>query len=267
MSPPRRLDSPANPTVKQLAGLRARKGRRAQGRMLIEGRRELARALASGVVVETLLVEDGELGADEQAWVRQALEAGAERIDVSPRVRAKLAYRDPPESPLLAVAPLPGVGLDRLEARGAGPILVVDGAEKPGNLGALLRSADGAGAAAVLVTGPGADLGNPNLIRASLGAIFSLPVGVGAPAEAAAWVRARGRRVVATSPDAARPYWQADLSGGVALVLGSEKDGLGEDWFQLADEQVSIPMRGLVDSLNLAQAGTLLLYEASKHLG
>lgn len=259
---PVRIDSPANPRLKAAAALRERKGRDESGLMLVEGARELARALAAGVVARTLLVREGPLDPAETAWVEGFAARGAERLELSARAFAKLAYRDPPETGVLAVVALPARPLAGLEPRGPGPVLVLDGAEKPGNLGAVLRSADAAGAACVLTAGKGADWGNPNLLRASLGTLFALPVGGGTEDEVAAWLAARGIRTVAATPEAEAPYDREDLTGKLALVLGSEADGLTPGWKRRVDRRVAIPMGGVADSLNLAQAATVLLFEA-----
>ena len=137
-----------------------------------------------------------------------------------------------------------------------------DGLEKPGNLGALLRTADGAGLDAVFLTGEGTDLTNPNVIRASMGSVFSRPVRTaGAPA-LLEWLTARGFKLVAATPGADTSFWDADYQGATAILLGTEHEGLSPAWLEAASTRVAIPMRGLADSLNVATAGALLVYEA-----
>ena len=137
---------------------------------------------------------------------------------------------------------------------------MIDRPEKPGNLGAILRTADAAGVDGVIVCG-GVDLHNPNVVRASLGALFTVPVAEAGAAEAIAWFTAHGIRIIATTPDAVTRYTAVDLTGPVAVVMGSEAEGLSAPWLAAADERVMIPMAGAVDSLNLATSTALLLYE------
>jgi TrmH family RNA methyltransferase len=148
------------------------------------------------------------------------------------------------------------------------PLLVVaEAIEKPGNLGTILRSADAAGAHAVIVCDRCTDINNPNVVRASIGTLFSLPVVEAAGDEALDWLAGRSIRTVAASPHAAALYTEADLAGGVAIVLGTEQYGLSERWMRRADLTVRIPMLGQADSLNVASAATLLLYEAVRQRG
>ncbi len=173
----------------------------------------------------------------------------------------KASYRDRPEG-LLAVARQFPTGLDRLDLGPAPLLLVVEGIEKPGNLGTMMRTAEAAGAAALIVCDPTTDPFNPNVVRASLGTLFSLPLAVADTPDAIAWLHGRGIRTVATTPAATKPHWEADLAGAVAVVVGSEQYGLSAAWLQGATEQVLIPMPGTVDSLNAAMAAGIVLFEA-----
>jgi TrmH family RNA methyltransferase len=141
-------------------------------------------------------------------------------------------------------------------------LLVAESVEKPGNLGALLRTADSAGCDALIVCDPITDLFNPNVVRSSQGALFSVPVAVCTSQQAAAWMKAKGVRSLATSPAATKAYWDVDCRGPVALLLGSEKDGLTDFWLKGADEKISIPQAGLSDSLNVSNAAAICLFEA-----
>ena len=142
-----------------------------------------------------------------------------------------------------------------------GLYLVIDGLEKPGNVGALLRTADSAGVDAVFVTGAGTDLENPNVIRASMGSVFRQVIACETDA-LRDWLQQNQVQIVATSPQASATYWQQDYTPATALVLGTEHEGLGEGWLEQADLRVVIPMFGSADSLNVATSGALLLYEA-----
>ena len=172
-----------------------------------------------------------------------------------------MAYRDNPDG-WLAVLPAVRRALDDLPAAERPLLLIAESIEKPGNLGALLRSADAAGVTGVIVCDPATDLNNPNVVRSSRGTLFTVPVAEATAAEAFAWLRARGIPIVAATPQATQTFTQADLSGPVAIAVGAEHDGLSAAWLAQASVQVSIPMRGRVNSLNVSAAAALLLYEA-----
>ena len=268
------ITSTANPRVKAALALRKRRERDRTGRFLVEGRRELARALAAGVEVEEVLACPPLLaraasgsGEREAGVLGQAAMAGARVVEVADTVFARLSYRDNPDG-VLGVALAFDTGLDAVDLAGvADPlVLVVAELEKPGNLGTMLRSASAAGAAAVIVADPVTDVFNPQVVRASQGALFGVPVGVGDTAAALAWLRRHGLRVYAAGPGGTEPYWRLPLAGPSALVVGSEHRGLPDAWFAAADERVVIPMPGSggVDSLNAASAAAVLLFEAAR---
>jgi TrmH family RNA methyltransferase len=268
------LTSPSNPRIKAAAKLRQGRERRRVGRMLVEGRRELARLLASDLAVHATYFDADALGApgDPPASppgddaspeaLLAALAARSEAVACGPRALGKLCFRDAPEVPLVAEVDLPWVELSGFRPDGEGPLVLVQRLEKPGNLGALLRSADGAGVAGVLLVDPLVDPGAPQALRSSLGTLFHVPLAHAPSEEARAWLGERGYRVAAATPRGATAYTATDLTGRVALALGSEAHGLDDAWIEGADARVVIPMRGRADSLNLAQSATLLMYEA-----
>ena len=257
-----KITSLQNPRVKQLVKLRDRGARDAAGLFLIEGYREVKRALEAGVKpVEFYSGPDWFLGENEPALMGEAQHAGAQLFELSKAAFAKVSYRDRPDG-LLAVARQWKRALADLP-RGTLPfLLVVEAIEKPGNLGTILRSADAAGVNAVIVCDPVTDIFNPNVVRSSTGVLFSMPVVVATSAEVRAWLRARGVRAVATTPAAKMLYTEADLRGPLALVMGSEQYGLSEFWLQGCDQLVRIPMAGQADSLNVAMAAMIALFEA-----
>ena len=256
------ITSTANPRLKGLVRLRDRRERDLSGLFLIEGYRELRRALEGGVsLAEVWCCPALYLGQNETALVESARAGGAEIVEVAEAPFRKAAYRDRPEG-LLAVAHQFPTGLDRLDLGPTSLLLVVEGIEKPGNLGTMMRTAEAAGAAALIVCDPTTDPFNPNVVRASLGTLFALPLAVADTPDTIAWLHARGIRTVATTPSATQPHWQADLTGAVAVVVGSEQYGLSTAWLQGATEQVLIPMPGTVDSLNAAMAAGVVLFEA-----
>lgn len=252
-----RLTSATNVRIKQLVRLQQRGAeRRKAGLFCVETPRALERAQAAGLTVQTVY-------ATAEAWPTVVAPAQVERVEITPALLAKVAYRKHPEG-FVAVVQAPQRALAELPALPAPLYVVCSGLEKPGNLGAILRSADGAGVDAVLLDRAEVDLFAPQCVRASTGTVFSLPV-VGAPLpELLAWLRARGVRVVAATPDAERLYTAEDLTGPTALVMGAEAEGLATDWRQVADAPVRLPMAGLADSLNVSVAAAVLMYEAAR---
>jgi TrmH family RNA methyltransferase len=259
---PPSISSSANPRIKELVRLRTRRERDRSGLFLIEGYRELSRALAGGVSLAALYCCPAlYLGGNDDALVEQARQTGAEVLTVAEAPFHKASYRDRPEG-LLAVARQFPTDLERLHP-GTDPLfLAVEGIEKPGNLGTMLRTAEAAGAAAVIVCDPTTDPFNPNVVRASLGTLFSIPLAVADTQTALAWLRRCGVRTVATTPSATLAHWEADLTGPVAVAVGSEQYGLSDSWIEAADQRVLIPMPGSVDSLNAAMAAGIVLFEA-----
>ncbi len=257
------IDSPANPRIRAAVALRERREREATGLTLVDGGREARRAIEAGVDVETAFVCTALLtseGAREAVNALARARGRRELVAVSERAFEKLAYGDRADGIVLVVRPLVRT-LDGLELPENPLVVVTEDVEKPGNVGAILRSADGAGADAVIAVG-GTDLFNPNVIRASVGTVFSMPVAAAPVDDALAWLRARGLRIVATRVDSPTLHADADLRGPVALVLGSEADGLSPAWDQAGVEAIRLPMEGVADSLNVSAAAAILLYEA-----
>ncbi len=258
-TPEARITSTANPRVKALAELRDRAGRAAAGRYLIEGTRELSRAVDAGVTFTGVVVAADRLDAAERALVDRLAAGGAERLDLGEAAFARVAYRQNPGAVLgVAVTPARDLGALRL---GAEPlVLIVEGIEKPGNLGAMLRTADAAGADAVVVADPVVDAENPNVIRASQGAVFTVPLALASLDRVVEWATSVGLDLVAGSDRAPDRYWDVPLGDAVGVVVGREATGLSAAWTD-AVRDVRIPMAGAADSLNAATAAALLLYE------
>lgn len=261
------LTSFANPRVKAATALRDRRARERSGLTLIDGTREIRRALDAGAeVVEAFSCETLLAGHDARA----ALDLlGARGVVVQPTneaVFAKLAFGERAEG-LVAIARIPSTALADLELPGDPLVAVIEGVEKPGNVGAVLRTADGAGVDAVVAASPRTDLFNPNAIRASAGTMFTVPVAAAPAAEVLAWLRERGMRIVAARVDAERLYTEVDLTGPLVLVLGAEADGLTETWTAEDIEAVRLPMLGVADSLNVSVSAAILLYEARRQRG
>ena len=261
------ISSLQNPRLKQLVRLRERRERDAAGVLLVEGYRELRRALDQGVrPAELYFSRDWFLGENEPALIAQAEAAGAQCFELTKEAFAKVAYRERPDG-LLAVAPQWHRTLDSLRLPAAPLLLVIEAIEKPGNLGTILRGADAAGVAAVIVCDPVTDIFNPNVVRASTGVLFAVPVVVAASPAVRTWLREKNIRTVATTPAAKETYSATDLRGPLALVMGSEQYGLSEFWLKESDAQVRIPMAGQADSLNVAMAAVITLFEAVRQRG
>jgi TrmH family RNA methyltransferase len=258
------VSSRHNPRFRDAVALREARARRERGLLLVDGAREIGRALAAGVPLAEAWVARGRVRSPEAREVLLAVEAtGAPVIESTPELLARLAYGDRDDG-IVAVVTAPPTDLVRLRLPDEPLLAVIEGVEKPGNLGAIVRSADGAGVDAVIVADPASDPWNPNAIRASTGTVFSVPLAAAASADARAYLAEHGIRVVAADPDGGRPYDQADLTGGLAFVLGAEAAGLSDTWRADDVARVRIPMAGTADSLNVSTTAAVLFFEARR---
>ena len=260
-SPPAIITSQANPRVKAAVRLRDRREREATGLTIVDGPRELARALDAGVEVAEAFICEALVRTHEAHNAISRLPRATERIEVSEGVIAKVGFGDRSDG-IVAIIRSPRLTLGDVGLPANPLVVVVEAVEKPGNLGAILRTADGAGVDAVIAADPRTDLFNPNAIRASLGTIFGRPVVSTTTADALDWLTAHLIRPIAARVDAPTEYTNVDLRGAVAIVLGSEADGLTAGWSDPRVAPVAIPMRGSADSLNVSVAAAVLLYEA-----
>lgn len=259
------ITSTQNPKLKSALELKDRKAREETGLFLIEGYREIKRASFSNVPMQMLFIcPELFLGVNEPDLIREIKDKGVEVYSCSTKVFERLSYRDRPDG-LCAVAFQMKHNLQDLSARLAQKkdafIVVAESIEKPGNLGSILRSADAAGADGVIVCDRCTDIYNPNVVRASIGTLFTLPVIEASGEETFLWLKNKKIIVVAATPSAKMEYTDADYKMPVAIVVGTEQIGLTEMWMQAADIRVKIPMMGQADSLNVATATTLLMYE------
>jgi TrmH family RNA methyltransferase len=251
-----------NPRVKEAAKLRQRRDRDKQGRFLIDGARELARAISAGVQLVEVFVCDSLCQTPEARRTLELVDkSGAVVLSVSPAVFARLAFGERAEG-VLGVAATPRASLEGLRLP-ANPLLaVVEDVEKPGNLGAILRTADAAGVSAVIAAGHGTDLYNPNVIRASLGTVFTLPACTASSEATLDFLRQRGVSMCAARLDGALAYTEASFDRPTAIILGSETAGLSAVWRGDDIVGVKLPMLGAADSLNVSAAAAVLFYEA-----
>jgi TrmH family RNA methyltransferase len=256
------ITSLQNPRVKNLVRLRDRGPRDEQGVFLVEGYRAISRALERKAELRELYFSrDWFIGKNEDALLKQAKAAGAELVELGKNALAKAAYRDRPEG-LLGVASQWHLKPEELGISREPFLLVVESIEKPGNLGTILRSADAAGVDGVIVCDPVTDLFNPNVVRSSTGVLFSVPVAMATTPEVISFLKDRGVTTVATTPSASLRYSDCNLRGPLAIVMGSEQFGLSQAWFDACDERVFIPMAGQADSLNVAMATIVTLFES-----
>jgi RNA methyltransferase, TrmH family len=249
------ITSTANPLVKGLARLRIRRHRDASGQFLIEGRRALTMADSAGVgIIQQLICR--ELGGEP-------LVADVPQIELSEAPFRKISVRQNPDG-VIGVAPQLDTRLEGLDTPSQPLILLVESIEKPGNLGAMLRTADAVGVGAVIVATPTTDVHNPNVVQASQGALFTVPLAVAIRNQALEWLREREIRLVASTPAGEVSLWEANLAGPVAIAVGSEAEGVSSELLAAADQRLVIPMEGAVDSLNASVSAAVLLYEAAR---
>ncbi len=258
-----RITSRQNPRVKDAVWLRTARGRRRQGRHMIDGAREIARAIEAGIrPVEAFVCDSLHDPARTPQLLEALRRAAAELLPVTPEVYEKLCFGERDEIGVVVVAATPQRGLGDLQLPAESLVAVIEGVEKPGNLGAILRSADAVGVDAVIVADGATDLFNPNTIRTSLGTVFRPNIVEASANETIDWLRAHRLRVIAARPDADLPYTSTDFRGGVAVVLGSEAAGLSDAWRGADIQPVRLPMHGIADSLNVSTTAAVLFYEA-----
>lgn len=254
------ISSRQNPKIQQILKLSKHNERESQQRFLIEGYREISRAIEGGYPLEQLFIcPELFLGSNEPALIESA------RVPVyscSEAIFHTISYRDRPDG-LLAVAPMKHQALPVPKTKNAFYV-VAEAIEKPGNLGTILRSADGAGADGVIIVDACTDIFNPNVVRASVGTLFTQPVIETTSAALIEWLNQHHIAIVAATPAAQDVYTEVDLTGPLAILVGTEQYGLSSYWMEKANQHVSIPMAGVADSLNVAMATTLLVYEVAR---
>lgn len=279
------ITSAQNRKVKELLTLVEKsKARSAAGLFVVEGQRELGHCLDAGFIPETLFIcgevmavqnnavngaktghlaenIEGKDGLDALVAKAEALNPRLGIVQIPAFLYEKVAYRGSTEGIIAEVHSVPR-SLEDLRLGESPLVMVLESVEKPGNLGAVLRSADAAGADAVIVCDPLTDIWNPNLIRSSVGAVFSVPVAVCTSADAIAFLKKRGIRILTAQLQDSEWYYDTDMTGATALVMGTESTGLTQAWRDSADAHIKIPMLGRLDSLNVSVSAAVLLYEA-----
>ena len=252
------ITSTSNPKIKKLIALQQKSSERRESALfVVEGARELQHCMDAGFTVDTVFVCPEIVG--------NSLPAGALRnvrtFEVSREVYAKLAYREGTEGVIAEVRSREN-RLEDLRLGKSPLVMVLESVEKPGNLGAVLRSADAAGADAVIICDPLTDIYKPNLIRASIGAVFTVPVAACTSEEAIAFLKERGIQILTAQLQDSSLYYDRDMKRATAIVMGTESTGLTDLWRRAADAHIRIPMLGKLDSLNVSVSAAILLYEA-----
>ncbi|RTY97656.1 RNA methyltransferase [Flavobacterium sp. RSP49] len=259
----KQITSIQNPHIKSLVQLQEKaKARKQSGTFLIEGKREISIAIKGGYEIETLLFLP-ELCSETEA---HQLSENAELIEINKEVYQKLAYRDTTEG-ILAIAKTKSLRLSDLELSENPLILVAEAPEKPGNIGALLRTADAANLDAVIIANPKSDLYNPNIVRSSVGCLFTNQIATGTTAEIIAFLKERKINFYCATLQNSTSYHTQDYTTPTALVVGTEATGLTVAWREEATHNIIIPMQGEIDSMNVSVAAAILIFEAKRQRG
>lgn len=257
------ITSTQNPKVKNLLALEKPRERRKQCLFVIEGIKEIKMALQAGYKIGNLFF------CDEMITPRELQTLGASEkllIPVSKEVFDKIAVREN-SGGVLAVAEQKTHRLDQLKLSATPLLLILESVEKPGNLGAILRTADAAGADAVIICDPQTDFYNPNVIRSSIGCLFTVPVASATTEDTLAWLKKNNIAIYCTYLKASKPYHQTDYTKPCAIVMGTESTGLSERWVESSTSNIIIPMQGHIDSMNVSTAAAVVIFEARRQRG
>ncbi len=256
------ISSIHNPKIKQLNLLQQKSSeRRERAMFIVEGRREVLHCLEGGCALDSCFYCPELLGIGENADILSHIPDSVHLFEVSREVYDKIAYRESTEG-IIAEVHTPRKGLSDLKLGENPLVIVLESVEKPGNLGAVLRSADAAGADALIICDPLTDLYNPNLIRSSIGAIFTVPTVACSSQECIDFLKSKGIQILTAQLQDSHLYYKYDMTRGTAIIMGTESTGLSNIWREAADAHIRIPMLGKMDSLNVSISAAILLYEA-----
>lgn len=261
------ITSLQNPRIKNIVSLRNRRDREEQSLMIVEDIRCIDRALINGVKF-TELYHCPELYKEFQAGalVKKIAKSGAKLFEVDDKVFCKIAYKDNPEG-LLGICSYKNLDLENLPLVKDGLYVIVETLEKVGNLGNILRTSDAAGIDGLIICEKKTDIYNPNVIRSSTGAVFSVPIAEATREEVINWLKKASIKILASTPQTDKIYSNVNMTGAIAIALGSEAEGLSKEFLKEADELIKIPMKGTADSLNVASTAAILLFEATRQRG
>jgi len=261
----KQISSLQNSLIKKLLLLKEKKkGRNKSGLFVLEGLREFQMAIRGNYQIQTIFFNTNIFSQEKLYELINGLHTKPELIEVSRDVYQRIAYREKTEG-ILAIAQTKTHSLDQLHLKSANPlILIAEAPEKPGNIGALLRTADAAGLDAVIIANPRGDLYNPNVIRSSVGCVFTVPVALASNTEVINFLKKKGIRIIAASLEASIPYTQQEYTTPSAIVVGTESSGLTAEWIKHSDVRVVIPMEGEIDSMNVSVSAAILIFEAKR---
>ena len=260
----KQITSIQNPYIKSLVQLQEKsRERKKTGTFIIEGQREIMLAVKGGYTIKTILFVN-DMHTEEE--VAKLSGHNAERIEISREVYKKLAYRDTTEG-VIAIAETKELSLDNLSLNENPLILVAEAPEKPGNIGAMLRTADAANVDAVIIANPKSDMYNPNIIRSSVGCLFTNNIAIGTTDEVIAYLQAKGVNMYCATLQNSTYYHTQDYTTPTALVVGTEATGLTQQWRDAAKQNIIIPMQGEIDSMNVSVAAAILIFEAKRQRG
>ena len=253
----KQITSLQNDKIKRVVKLRERKYREEFQLTIVEGDREFLRAVEGGISVEEVFICANSIDQEINDVLRKL---SCPHYEVTQDVFEKISYGDK-KNGVVAVCSLPSCDLKNISLKKGEIVLVLDSVEKPGNLGAILRSADAVGCQNIILTNPQTDIFNPNVIRASLGAVFHLKAAQGSVDDVCLLLKDNGYKIYAADPSSENSCYDCQFDSKTAIVLGSEDRGLHEDWLNKSDQKVNIPMQGKIDSLNVSVSAAVLLYE------
>ncbi len=258
----KQISSISNPLVKQWLALKEKsRSRKRTGLFLIEGFREISLAIKGGYSIETIIFNSDLISKDD---ITKLKVESAEIIEVTSELYQRLAYRETTQG-IIAVSRARDLSLDRLKIENSNPIvLVAEAPEKPGNIGALLRTADAANVDAVIIANPITDLYNPNIIRSSVGCVFTNQIAVGNTLEVINFLKTKNISIFCAALDQSAKYHEQDYTKATALVVGTEATGLSNEWLKNSTQNIMIPMQGEIDSLNVSVAAGILIFEAKR---
>ena len=265
MDQPKQISSVHNPLIKKMLALKEKsRERRKSGLFVLEGRREFRLAIKGGYVVDTLFVCTDILSENELLELTKGLSPTFDTVKISGQVYQKIAYRTTTEG-ILALAKAKSHFLAGLHLQNKTPLLLIaEAPEKPGNIGALLRTADAAGIDAVIIANPNGDLYNPNIIRSSVGCLFTTTIATGTTTEVISYLKKNNIKIYCAALTASKIYIENDFSIACAIVVGTESTGLTEEWLNNSDQNIIIPMKGEIDSMNVSVSAAILIFEATR---
>lgn len=257
------IKSIQNPLIKELLQLKLKaRARKKTGMFLIEGQREISLAIEGGYKIQTLLIDPSIISADDLTTITGLIDSSCESIQISNEIFRKLAQRESTEG-LIAVCKSKKHNLGSLNTLPQNPlVLVAESIEKPGNIGALLRTADAAGADLILIANPLTDIYNPNIIRSSVGCVFTTTIATGSSEEIIDYLKNNNITILTASLEASLSYDEVDYKQGTALIVGSEASGLSSIWNEASNQPIIIPMQGKIDSMNVSVSAAILIFEA-----